>query len=286
MKIRALLLATTLLLTGISCNAASEAAGEQRNSFFSLQKEILKDPSGDPSRQMFFSVQGDVFEYYNEDEAYTDMLNKLVEKQDPQALAVKAFACCYAALDTKGTVHHQFKEHQPYLAGFRPALPEEALGKFGLLTLYVFARDIENGIHVDRERYVDLHTYTRLFDYVHRGIKYGQSEDQLEVIFNNWAQHEANLPFDYQEYRSALQVQKTAKLAYAHSPDANAELVELTSELRLDHSTPAVQARLSDFRKIIDCIDVSVEYYCRYWQKPRDYYKSRAPLSLPEIRFR
>ena len=273
-----------MLLASLSFTTVAAGTSLSKNSFFSLQKEILKDPSGDPSRRMFFSVQGDVFEYYNEDEAYTDMLNKLVEKQDPQALAVKAFACCYAALDTKGTVHHQFKEHQPYLAGFRPALPEEALGKFGLLTLYVFARDIENGIHVDRERYVDLHTYTRLFDYVHRGIKYGQSENQLEVIFNNWAQHEANLPFNYQEYRSALQVQKTTRLAYARSPDANAELVELTSELRLDHSIPAVQARLSDFRKIIDCIDVSVEYYCRYWQE-RDYYKSRAPLSLPGIHF-
>lgn len=273
-----------MLLASLSFTTAAAGTSQSKNSFFGLQKEILKDPSGDSTRRMFFSVQGDVFEYYDEDEAYTDMLNELVEKQDPQALAVKAFACCYATLDTKGTVHRQFKEHQPYLAGFKPALPEEALGKFGLLTLYVFARDIENGIHVDRERYVDLHTYTRLFDYVHRGIKYGQSEDQLEVIFNNWAQHEANLPFNYQEYRTALQVQKTARLAYARSSDAHAELVELTSELRLDHSTPAVQARLSDFRKIIDCIDVSVEYYCRYW-KERDYYKSRAPLSLPGIHF-
>lgn len=266
MKIRALLLATTLMLAGISCNVVSESVGEQRNNFF--------------------GVQDDVFDYYNEDEAYVDMLNELVEKQDPQALAVKAFACCTSVFDTEGEVHQQFKPHQPYLTGFKPASPEEALGKFGLLTLYVFARDIENGSHVDRERYVDLHTYTRLFDYVHRGIKYGQSEEQLEAIFNNWAQNEANLPFNYKDYRSALQVQKTARLAYARGPDNNAELVELTSELQLDHSTPAIQSRLSDFRKIIDCIDVSVEYYCRYWQKPRDYYKSRAPLSLPEIRFR
>lgn len=278
-------LAMSMLLASFICTGTADGASQSENVFANVQKGISKGHSDYSSRRSFFIVQGNVFEYYNEDEAYIDMLNELVEEQDPQALAVKAFACCSSVFDTEGKVHQQFNHHQPYLAGFEPALPEEVLGKFGLLTFYVFVRDIENGSHVDRERYVDLYTYTRLFDYVHRGIKYGQSEEQLEAIFNNWAQNEANLPFNYKDYRSALQIQKVAKLAYARDLKANDELLELDSELRLDHSTPEVQARLSDFRKIIDCIDVSVEYYCRYWQKPDNYYKTRAPLSLPGIHF-
>lgn len=239
----------------------------------------------DHSRNQFFSVQGNLFEYYNEDDAYTDMLNELVEQKDPQALAMKAFACCYVNLDIEGKVHQQFKQHQPYLARFEPASPVEVLGDHGLLTLFVFSRDIETGSQTDRERYVALHTYTRLFDYVYRGIEYGQSEELLEDIFNNWAQNEAGLPFNYQDYRKALAVQEVAGQAYARNTEPNAELIELASELRQDHSTPSIQARLSDFRKIIECIDVSIEYYCHYWQGSGDYYKARAPLSLPRIQF-
>jgi hypothetical protein len=239
----------------------------------------------EPSRSTFYDVPSKVFEYYDEDQAFTDMINELAERKDPQALAIKALSCCDATVHAYRLSNHPILKESAHLKQFERATPAQIIRGLSGLTEYVFIRDLENGSHDDRNHYVDLYTYTRLVDYVYPGIKTLQPDGELEKIFNYWAENEAILPFSYKDYRKALSIQEIMSKSAAKLPGDESQLRELNAEINQEHLTPSNQARLSDFRQVINCLQGSLEYYCRNWNGDGDFNKVRVPLSLPRIQF-